>query len=624
VRRRVPLLVALAAAVLAVAGPAGASVRLTSVDTSSFPTIRATVVSSVGPGTVPKLTEDGSTVVGYKARNLGHAKAVVLAVDVSRSMKGKPLSNAIAAARGFVASKPSADAISIVQFGPHAVALSGLSTATIDADAALRNLNVARANGTALYDAIVLAAKKLGASPLAGRVLIVLTDGRDVSSTATLDAAIAAAHNADVSIYPIGLEGAGFDPSTLERLARETGGTYHGTASTTALGSVYRSIAKQLGKTWQLSYVTAARPGDRLRLAVSAAGAGSAATNVVLPALPGDVKAAPAPSPLLPTAAYGGGGPVAIGLLTGMLVIAAVLLLIGSRRGSWLRSRLAAHTGSQVRSRRRRREQRVAALSTLFRSTERAFGHLRQWKAVQNMLDRGETPLRAAEFFYIVAACGIGVGLFAAVAGMPSLLIIIAMGVGALIPFGFVWRRMRKRLDAFETQLPDLLITIAASLKAGHSFKQGLQAIVDEGQPPASDEFKRVLTETGLGRPLDDALGEMSDRVSSKNFEFAITAVTIQRQVGGSLASLFDMVADTVRQRQQFARKIRSLTAMGRMSAYTLVGLPFFIAGAISVLNPRYLSPLLHTSTGHMLLFVGLAMMATGAAILKKIVSFKG
>jgi tight adherence protein B len=183
---------------------------------------------------------------------------------------------------------------------------------------------------------------------------------------------------------------------------------------------------------------------------------------------------------------------------------------------------------------------------------------------------------------------------------------------------------MRKRIKAFEEQLPDVLITIAASLKAGHSFKQGLQAVVDEGQPPASEEFKRVLTETSLGRPMDEALEAMAERAGSKNFEFAITAVTIQRQVGGSLASLFDMVADTVRQRQQFARKIKSLTAMGRMSAYVLVGIPFFLAGAISLLNPSYMSPLFHTSAGHILIFLMLGMMIVGSAFLKKIVSFKG
>jgi tight adherence protein B len=116
----------------------------------------------------------------------------------------------------------------------------------------------------------------------------------------------------------------------------------------------------------------------------------------------------------------------------------------------------------------------------------------------------------------------------------------------------------------------------------------------------------------------------MAERVGSKNFQFVITAVTIQRQVGGSLAGLIDMVADTVRQRQQFARKIKGLTAMGRAGAYVLMGLPFFIAGAITVINPTYMHPLYHTSTGHKLIYTGLVMMAIGCVALKKIVSFKG
>jgi len=84
------------------------------------------------------------------------------------------------------------------------------------------------------------------------------------------------------------------------------------------------------------------------------------------------------------------------------------------------------------------------------------------------------------------------------------------------------------------------------------------------------------------------------------------------------------MVAEAVRQRQQFARKIKGLTAMGRMSAYVLLGLPFFLAAALTVLNRSYMSPLYHTPTGHMLLVVGLTMMAFGSAVLRKMVSFKG
>jgi tight adherence protein B len=84
------------------------------------------------------------------------------------------------------------------------------------------------------------------------------------------------------------------------------------------------------------------------------------------------------------------------------------------------------------------------------------------------------------------------------------------------------------------------------------------------------------------------------------------------------------MVADTVRQLQQFARKIRSLTAMGRMGSYTLIGIPFFLAGAITVMNPTYMHPLFHSKSGHLLIMLGLVLMAIGSAILKKIVSFRG
>jgi len=191
-------------------------------------------------------------------------------------------------------------------------------------------------------------------------------------------------------------------------------------------------------------------------------------------------------------------------------------------------------------------------------------------------------------------------------------------------PIGYVAWKARGRLRQFENQLPDLLITLAASLKAGHSFRQGIQSVVDEGAQPAADEFKRVMTETQLGKPMDNALANMAERVGSSNLSFVVTAVTIQRQIGGSLAGLFDMVAETVRQRQQFARKVKSLTAMGRMSAYVLVGLPFFMAAIVTLMNGAYMAPLWHTSVGHMMVFTGLVMIGLGSLMLKKIASVRG
>jgi tight adherence protein B len=340
----------------------------------------------------------------------------------------------------------------------------------------------------------------------------------------------------------------------------------------------------------------------------------------------GDTISAPAPSKLLPENAYGPGGPLAIAIAVALLVLFGCLFFLAGVRGSWVRSRIVAHTGEGKgkNAKKNRKERRNEALSTIFVATEKALGHLKQWRSISKMLERADVQLRTVEFVWITLGAGVVTALLAFLFGAgPIILVAVTVAVG-MIPFGVVWLKMRRRLKAFEDQLPDLLITIAASLKAGHSFKQGLQAVVDEGHPPANQEFKRVLTEASLGRPLDDGLLEMSERMVSKNFEFAITAVTIQRQVGGSLATLFDMVADTVRQRQQFTRKIRALTAMGRMSAYTLIGIPFFLAGVITIVNRTYMRPLYWTHTGHMLILIGLVMIGIGSLILKKIVSFRG
>jgi tight adherence protein B len=243
---------------------------------------------------------------------------------------------------------------------------------------------------------------------------------------------------------------------------------------------------------------------------------------------------------------------------------------------------------------------------------------------VQSMIQRADLPLRAGELIAICAGAAFLIGTIVAVAAASPLGALIGMAVGFSLPILFVRLKASARLRRFENQLPDLLITVAASLKAGHSFRQGIQSAVEEGAEPAAKEFKRVLTETQLGKTMDDALGDMAQRVGSKNFSFVITAVTIQRQIGGSLAGLFDMVAETVRQRQQFARKIRGLTAMGRMAAYTLIGLPFFIALAVTAINPTFMAPLYHSGTGHKLIMGGLVMMTFGSLMLKKIVSFKG
>jgi tight adherence protein B len=314
-----------------------------------------------------------------------------------------------------------------------------------------------------------------------------------------------------------------------------------------------------------------------------------------------------------------------LALLVGSMTIIAVGLVLATPGGTRLRRRIEPHT-LETRKRRTRMgpRERFAAASGMLSATEKSLAHMGFWKKLHRLIERADLPLRTVEFFYICVGSGFLFGLVSAVAAASAPVSIIAMLAGAFLPVAFVSFKAKRRLSAIEDQLPDILITIAASLKAGHSFRQGIQSVVEEGQKPASDELRRVLTDAQLGRPMEDSLVEMSERVGSKNFTFVITCVTIQRQVGGSLASLFDMVADTVRQRQQFARKIRSLTAMGRMSAYVLIGLPFGLAGILTLLNPSFMAPLFRESAGQMMIVVGLVMMTIGSLILKKIVSFRG
>jgi len=327
----------------------------------------------------------------------------------------------------------------------------------------------------------------------------------------------------------------------------------------------------------------------------------------------------------VPSALYRPWGLALLAFTVGALVLLAYGFVFSTSGGDRVRARVAGHVMRRPsRAKAKEKRSRSDSLASLFQATERALGHTRFWLKLQRLIERADLPLKTAELVYLMLGGGFLLGILFALAAASPLLILIAMAAGLLLPLGFVWMKARRRLNAFENQLPDLLLSVAASLKAGHSFKQGLQAVVDEGHEPAGKEFKRVLAETRLGRPLDDALQDMVERLGSKNLAFIVTAVSVQTQVGGSLAGLFDMVAETVRNRQQFARKIKALTAMGRMSAYVLIGLPFLVGGAIALMNPEYMAPLFHTSAGHKLVFAALAMMAFGALILKKIVSFKG
>jgi tight adherence protein B len=611
--RRARLFAAIIAA-LVLPATAAAGIRVRATDTTDYPNIRVTVVTSTDSAALPGLRENGQRVQGFSAGRL-QGKTIVLAVDRSTSMAGQPLARATAAARAFVDQKPADDRIALVTFGQSALQLSSFSTATIDADGALRGLAVDSHQGTALYDAVVTASQAFAGQPTRARVLILLTDGRDVSSKATLQQAIAAARAARVAVYSIGIQGPQFTPGPLTELARSTGGSFY-PSTTASLTAIYAQIAAELRRTWYLDYVTAARPGERVRLGIAATGNGSVTTEVVIPG--GSSAAAP-------PGKSSWSGAVIAGLIAGVLLFLGVRFTMARSSRTRLRNRLEPYEGLDVASSRRRPEAGgwLGMLAPLFSLTERALAGRRLWRTLDRQLVRADLALRTVELAYLMFASGLVFAVAVSLGGVAPIVTLLFFALGALIPYLVISIKAERRLRAFERQLPDALNMLAASLTAGHGFMQAVQALVDTGGPPIDAEFRRVITDTRLGHPMDAALVAMGERMGSKDLDFVIRAVVIQRQVGGTLAGLFELVADTVARRQQFRQKIRSLTAMGRMSAIVLISLPIFVAGMISLTSPDYMAPLWHTHAGHVLLGLSVAMILTGALILKRLVAFK-
>jgi tight adherence protein B len=610
-------LAAAALAALVLPAAASASVSIQSVDPSGYPQVSLTVLTSSPSKSPPALLEDGAWAYHLHAVNLGATKSIVLAVDHSQSMRGEPLRKAVAAARAFVAAKRLQDRVAVSAFANDARLVSGFTLTKGTAAAALRSIRaVGRVQGTRLYDDVVLAADALSHEARDGRVILLVTDGQETTSKAKLREAIRAAQRAHALVYVVAIRSSRFTPEPLQRLAAKTGGRYR-EAAAGALTAVYKQIGDELGRSWRLEYVSTGVPGKQVRLRTAVRGQGIAERTVTLPLL---LPGRHAKLPFLFTRS--GTRVLAAGI--GLLVLLGATAILASIREGWVRGLVLPHLGKpKERPVRRSLRERLQAFAGLFRVTERLLSRTALWRRLGRLVERADLPVRTVEFVYLMLVISLGLGAFLLVTGAGAGVVFVACLVGLALPIAYARFRIWRRRASFDEQLPDILATVAASLKAGHSFRSALQGIVDEGVEPAGKELKRVLAETRLGRPIEEALADMATRVESKNWEFIVTAVGIQSQVGGSLAGLFDMVSDMIRQRHQFARKVKALTAMGRMSAYVLIGVPIFLGAMLTLVSPEYMAPLWHTSSGHMIVAVTVVMVMIGAALLKKIVSFR-
>lgn len=217
-------------------------------------------------------------------------------------------------------------------------------------------------------------------------------------------------------------------------------------------------------------------------------------------------------------------------------------------------------------------------------------------------------------------------GLAAAVLGLVSGGPVLAVGLFLAAPFiGYLVlsRQAGKRRGKFDTQLTDTLQLLAGSLRAGHSILRAIDAAAAEAASPTSEEMRRVVTETSLGRDLLASLNDTATRMKSDDFVWVAQAIQINQEVGGNLADVLDQVNETIRERSEIKGQIKALAAEGKFSAYILMAMPVGIVGMLMVVNPGYMSRLFTDPLGWVMIGISLVLMAIGGLWLRKIIDLK-
>jgi tight adherence protein B len=253
----------------------------------------------------------------------------------------------------------------------------------------------------------------------------------------------------------------------------------------------------------------------------------------------------------------------------------------------------------------------------------RLFSRFAFTASFQRALEQANIPWSAAQTL---------VNLTAVASALLALLLLVqappvaALGSAAavfIVPILYFYKRRTGRLKKLTQQLPDVFELLSQALRAGHSLASGMQLVAKELPDPAGTEFGRVFHEQNLGLKMEDALKNMADRVGLLDVRFFVTAVLIQRQVGGDLAEVLDKIGAVIRDRIKLFGTVQALTAEGRLSGYVLLALPSLVFGAMLNVNREYAMLLFTDPLGKMMLTASIVMQLMGWAMIKKIVNIK-
>jgi tight adherence protein B len=199
----------------------------------------------------------------------------------------------------------------------------------------------------------------------------------------------------------------------------------------------------------------------------------------------------------------------------------------------------------------------------------------------------------------------------------------VAFLLAVISPYLYARRKKRKRIELMETQLPETIDLIARAVRAGHPLSAGLRMAAEEAQEPLASEFRITFDEQKFGLPFEEALLGLGDRVEVVDVKILITAILVQREVGGNLSEILETIAETMRARFNLKRQVRVFTAQGRISGTTLAALPIVVGLAITLINPDYMQMLFHERVGQTMLAGAAFLQLIGFLWIRRIVDIR-
>jgi tight adherence protein B len=617
---------ALAAGLLVQSAQAQGPARLTPVPGSAFPQ-RSFVLTLPSGGRLDSghvsARENGRSVSRLSvtpAKAVGEKDfGVVLVIDATRTMRGRPIRNALTAARAFARKRNPQQKLAVVTFNRKSVITLPLTTDELAIDSALSDTPSLANSGTHLYDAVASALVLLKQEHIRAGSVVLLSDGADTGSQVSEVELTKAAHAAGVRIFTVGLRSPSFDGTALDRLAAAGRGDYSLANSPADLGPIYAALGSRLANEYLVQYRSLASRGSAVHVELRVPALNEPVTSdYATPPLPSRVR-------ISPRGASGfwdsPASMVLVSFVFALLIGLALVALLARRpHGEALSERIEGFVSPPPE------EGGNDASSTLTNrmldGSERSLEQTSWWPTFKEELEIAQIKLPAIQLVWLTA--------LATVVTMVLLTVMTGSAAGALLSLAvpFVARAIvNHKLDAqrklFAEQLADNLQVIASAMRAGHSFIGALSVAVEDSPEPARAEFRRVIADESLGVPLEQALGAVVRRMKSEDLEQAVLVAMLQRETGGNMAEVIDRVADTIRERADLRRMALTLTAQGRLSRWVVTALPIALLLMITLINRDYVEPLYSTSGGHVMLAIGAVLVVAGSLVIRRIVDFK-